>query len=161
MLSRGRDCPPFYIWTDWGPERLSFFSEVPFLLQRISPQTCSPVQVLGRRLALCCAWGGPLCLQAAGLREEGPLQHTWRRETGSGQTPVFTGVTLQAGGSSVRRYTFLGGQGWALRVCNDSECLSYSRGLTRILLLCSRHESFNVYIGTEFVKFSLAVLIPQ
>ena len=85
-------------------------SQFPFSLQRISLQTCSPIQVLGRRLALCCAWGGPLCPQAAGLREKGPLQHTWRREPGSDQTPVSTGVTLQAGGSSMHQVHV---SGWA------------------------------------------------
>lgn len=85
-------------------------SQFPFSLQRISLQTCSPIQVLGRRLALCCAWGGPLCPQAAGLREKGPLQHTWRRELGSDQTPVSTGVTLQAGGSSMHQVHV---SGWA------------------------------------------------
>lgn len=34
-------------------------------------------------------------------------------------------------------YMSLGGRGWTLRVFDDSECLSYSQGLTRILLLCS------------------------
>lgn len=113
-------------------------SQFPFLLQRISPQTCpTPFRSWEDDLHSAVFGEGHCVLRPQDLGRRVP--HSTPGEERWGQirhlsSPAWASrlVALQCTG-----YTSLGERGWTLRVFDDSECLSYSRGLTRILLLCS------------------------
>lgn len=113
-------------------------SQFPFLLQRISLQTCPPPFRSWEGDLHSAVFGEGHCVlrpQDLGRR----VPHSTPGEGRQGQirhlsSPAWPSrlVALQC-----TDYTSLGGRGGRLHVFGDSECLSYSRGLTRILLLCS------------------------
>lgn len=112
-------------------------SQFPFLLQRISPQTCPPFKSWEGDLHSAAFGEGHCVLRLQDLRRRVP--HSTPGEGRRSQirhlsSPVWPSrpAALQCTGCPS-----LGGRGWALSVFDDSECLSYSLGLTHILLLCS------------------------